>query len=101
MIRYRHCSPAAAVVAAFVLSSCDTTPEIENPPQQDNFHQALIIMLQCRNRFDVALTTLSQSAQYLSAGERLEVLSRATSARVRCEGGIDPYLTAEGIRVPR
>ena len=100
-MRYRHCPPAAAVVAAFILSSCDAVPAIENPPQQDNFHQALIIMLQCRNRFNVSLTTLSESAQYLSASERLDILSKATSARIRCEAGIDPYLTAEGLRVPR
>jgi hypothetical protein len=91
-MRHHFYAAAAAAIAALSLSACDNS---------DNFDEALVIMLQCRSRFDVAISTLSQSSRYLSAQEKLNVFGKATVERMRCEEGINPYLSAAGMPVPR
>lgn len=81
-------------VLALLLASCNSEPLPESGVTTANssYHQALLVMLDCRNQFTTAMRTLSQSAPHLPAQQRLEVLSNAAFDRIECERKIDPIL---------
>jgi predicted lipoprotein len=88
-----HRSRAAVVLALALLAGCEPAPSADaGPSVESTYHQALLVMLDCRNRFTTAMQTLSRAAPSLSAQERLKVLSQATTDRIYCEGRIDPIL---------
>jgi hypothetical protein len=88
-----HRSLAGAVFALALAAGCEPAPSPDaGPSLESTYHQALLVMLDCRNDFTTAMQTLSRAAPSLSAPERLRVLSQATTDRIYCEGKIDPIL---------
>jgi hypothetical protein len=94
--------PYTALLLPFLLASCESGPSLDaGPSVEDSYQQALLVMLDCRNRFTTAMSTLAQSAAHLSAQQRLEVMTRAWSDRMDCERRIEPILEVARVRLER